>query len=57
MLRAQLACIVTLLSQLVLGLLLFFGFVALFPQYWLIQNPMLMLVFWTLFLGNLLITH
>ena len=40
-----------------LGLLLFFGFVALFPQYWLILNPMLMLVFWILFLGNLAVTH
>ena len=40
-----------------LGLLLFFGFVALFPQYWLIRNLMLMLVFWLLFLGNLIITH
>jgi hypothetical protein len=40
-----------------LGLLLFFGFVALFPQYWLIRNLMLMLVFWILFLGNLIITH
>jgi len=40
-----------------LGLGVFFGFVALFPQYWLMRNPMLMLVFWILFLGNLLITH
>lgn len=40
-----------------LGLVLFFGFVALFPQYWLIRNLMLMLVFWILFLGNLVITH
>ena len=40
-----------------LGLLLFFGFVALFPQYWLIRNLMLMGVFWILFLGNLVITH
>ena len=40
-----------------LGTLLFFGFVALFPQYWLIRNLMLMLVFWILFLGNLVITH
>jgi hypothetical protein len=40
-----------------LGTLLFFAFVALFPQYWLIRNPMLMLVFWILFLGNLAITH
>jgi len=40
-----------------LGLLLFFGFVALFPQYWLIRNLMLMLIFWILFLGNLVITH
>jgi hypothetical protein len=40
-----------------LGLLLFFGFVALFPQYWLIQNLLLMLLFWILFLGNLVITH
>lgn len=40
-----------------LGLVLFFSFVALFPQYWLIKNLMLMLVFWILFLGNLVITH
>ncbi|MEI7434175.1 MAG: hypothetical protein WCJ93_08000 [Methanomicrobiales archaeon] len=40
-----------------LGTLLFFGFVALFPQYWLIRNSLLMLVFWILFLGNLGITH
>ena len=40
-----------------LGTLLFFGFVALFPQYWLIRNPVLMLVFWILFIGNLVITH
>lgn len=40
-----------------LGLLLFFGFVALFPQYWLIRDPLLMLIFWILFLGDLLITH
>jgi len=40
-----------------LGLVLFFGFVALFPQYWLIQNLVLMVLFWILFLGNLVITH
>ena len=40
-----------------LGTLLFFAFVALFPQYWLIRTPMLMLVFWILFVGNLVITH
>jgi hypothetical protein len=40
-----------------LATLLFFGFIALFPQYWLIRNPMLMLVFWILFLGNLAIIH
>jgi hypothetical protein len=40
-----------------LGTVVFFGFVALFPQYWLIRNPVLMLVFWILFLGNLVITH
>jgi hypothetical protein len=40
-----------------LGLILFFGFVALFPQYWLIRNLMLMGVFWILFVGNLVITH
>jgi len=39
------------------GTLLFFGFVALFPQYWLIRTPVLMLIFWILFLGNLAITH
>ena len=40
-----------------LGLLLFFGFVALFPQYWLMKNLVLMVLFWILFLGNLVITH
>jgi hypothetical protein len=40
-----------------LGLVLFFGFVALFPQYWLIRNLMLLVLFWILFLGNLVITH
>lgn len=40
-----------------LGTVLFFGFVALFPQYWLVRNPILMLVFWILFLGNLAITR
>jgi len=40
-----------------LGLVVFFGFVALFPQVWLIRTPVLMLVFWILFLGNLVITH
>jgi hypothetical protein len=32
-----------------------FGFVALFPRYRLIRNPVLMLVFRVLFLGNLAI--
>lgn len=40
-----------------LGLVVFFGFIALFPQYWLIKNPTLMLLFWALFLGNLAITY
>jgi hypothetical protein len=40
-----------------LGLFMFFGFVALFPQYWLIRNLLLMGIFWILFLGNLIITH
>jgi hypothetical protein len=40
-----------------LSTVVFFGFVALFPQYWLIQNPLLMLVFWILFFGNLAVTH
>jgi len=40
-----------------IGTFLFFGFVALFPQYWPIRNLMLMLVFWILSLGNLVITH
>ena len=40
-----------------LGTVLFFGFIALFPRYWLIRNPLLMLVFWILFFGNLVITH
>jgi hypothetical protein len=40
-----------------LGLLVFFGFVALFPQYWLVRNLVLMTLFWLLFLGNLIVTH
>lgn len=40
-----------------IGMSLFFGFVALFPQYWLIRNPFLMLAFWVLFFGDLVITH
>jgi Na+/H+ antiporter NhaA len=40
-----------------LAVLLFFGFVALFPLYWLIRQPLLLLVFLVLFAGNLVLTH
>jgi hypothetical protein len=40
-----------------LGTTLFFGFIALFPQFWLIRDPVLMVIFWILFLGDLAITH
>lgn len=35
----------------------FYGFVTLFPQYWLINNPVLMLAFWTLFIGEWILNH
>ncbi len=40
-----------------LAVLLFFAFVALFPLYWLIRQPLLLLVFLALFAGNLVLTH
>ena len=40
-----------------LAVLLFFAFVALFPLYWLIRQPLLLLVFLVLFAGNLVLTH
>jgi Na+/H+ antiporter NhaA len=40
-----------------LAVLVFFGFTALFPLYWLISQPLLLLVFLALFAGNLVLTH
>ena len=40
-----------------LAVLLFFSFVALFPLYWLIRQPLLLGVFLALFAGNLVLTH
>ncbi len=40
-----------------LAVLLFFAFVALFPLYWLIRQPLLLVVFLVLFAGNLVLTH
>jgi hypothetical protein len=40
-----------------LAILLFFSFVALFPLYWLIRQPLLLVVFLVLFAGNLVLTH
>ncbi len=40
-----------------LAVLLFFSFVLLFPLYWLIRQPLLLLVFLALFGGNLVLTH
>ncbi len=40
-----------------LAVLLFFGFVVLFPLYWLIKQLLLLLVFVILFGGNLILTH
>ncbi len=35
----------------------FFGFVALFPLYWLVRQPLLLVAFLVLFAGNLVLTH
>ena len=40
-----------------LAVLLFFCFVALFPLYWLIRHPLLLVIFVALFAGNLVLTH
>ena len=40
-----------------LAVLLFFAFVVLFPLYWLIRQPLLLVVFLVLFAGNLVLTH
>ena len=40
-----------------LAVLVFFAFVLLFPLYWLIRQPLLLLVFLVLFAGNLVLTH
>ncbi len=40
-----------------LAVLLFFSFVALFPLYWLIRQPLLLVAFLVLFAGNLVLTH
>ena len=40
-----------------LAVLLFFGFVVLFPLYWLVKQPLLLLAFLALFAGNLVLTH
>jgi hypothetical protein len=40
-----------------LAVLLFFGFVVLFPLYWLVRQPLLLLIFLILFGGNLVLTH
>jgi hypothetical protein len=37
--------------------ILFFAFLVLFPQFWLIQNPVMFLVFWALFIGEWILTH
>lgn len=39
------------------GVVMFFGFVAFFPQYWLVRDPALFLLFWFLFIGEWLLTH
>jgi hypothetical protein len=40
-----------------LAVLLFFSFVLLFPLYWLVSRPLLLVVFLVLFAGNLVLTH
>ena len=40
-----------------LAVLLFFGFVLLFPLYWLVRQPLLLVGFLVLFGGNLVLTH
>ncbi len=40
-----------------LAVLLLFSFVLLFPLYWLISQPLLLVVFLALFAGNLVLTH
>jgi hypothetical protein len=38
-----------------MGTLLYFGFLTIFPQYWLINNLYLMIIFWAIFLTGLAI--
>jgi hypothetical protein len=38
-----------------MGTFLYFGFLAIFPQYWLINNLQLMIVFWAIFLTGMAI--
>jgi hypothetical protein len=40
-----------------LAVCLFFGFVAIFPQYWLIGDPFLLVAFWILFAGEWVLTR
>jgi len=40
-----------------LAVFVFFGFVVLFPLYWLVRQRLLLLVFLVLFAGNLILTH
>ena len=40
-----------------LAVFFFFGFILLFPLYWLIRQPILLAVFLALFGGNLVLTH
>jgi hypothetical protein len=40
-----------------IAVVVFFGFVVIFPQYWLIRVPEVMGVFWVLFLGEWILTH
>ncbi len=40
-----------------LAVAVFFGFVALFPLYWLVRQPLLLVAFLVLFAGNLVLTH
>jgi hypothetical protein len=37
--------------------LIFFGFIAIFPQYWLVRDPVFLFIFWILFTGEWILTH
>lgn len=41
----------------IVGTFVFFVFIALFPQYWLVRDPALLLLFWVLFTGQWILTH